>query len=86
MLFNKLKNKIFGNEENKEVVKSSYDTDNTVNLIQVTVAPNLYLVHKGARICVGRGPLEGYTAQYKHIQKMLEQFYQGMRCKLNISR
>lgn len=71
MLFNKLKNKIFGNEENKEVVKSSYDTDNTVNLIQVTVAPNLYLVHKGARICVGRGPLEGYTAQYKHIQKMM---------------
>ena len=70
MLFDKLKNKIFGSKED-EIDNSSYNTDNTVSLIQVSVAPNLYLVHKGARICVGREPLEGYIAQYKHIQKMM---------------
>lgn len=33
--------------------------------------PNLEMVHRGARICVGRGPLEGYDKIKNHIKKMM---------------
>ena len=65
-------------KENKEEKKEkSYDkvasdSIKEIKIFPIYVSPNIYLAHRGARICIGKGPLnDSLTARMKHVEKTI---------------
>lgn len=45
----------------------------------ISVSPNIYLAHRGARICIGKGPIDGsLREQAKHISKVLAKQHESI--------
>ena len=58
-ILSKLKELLFGSDKS-EIESAENDIGNINHLIEVIhVNPNVYLAHRGARICIGKGPIDG---------------------------
>lgn len=47
------------------------------NLDIVDIAPNIYLVNRAGRICIGMGPTEGYQKKKEHVKRMSDRGHES---------
>ena len=76
---------LFSNKKNKEEKKEkSYDkvasdSIKEIKIFPIYVSPNIYLAHRGARICIGKGPLnDSFTARMKHVEKTITRGHESI--------
>lgn len=59
-------------KDSKSYEKIASDSIKEIKIFPIYVSPNIYLAHRGARICIGKGPLnDSFTARMKHVEKTI---------------
>lgn len=54
------------------ISNSDNKKNHKIKTMIIDIAPNIYLVHRGARVCVGKGVIEdGLTARLNHVGKLI---------------
>ena len=56
----------------------------SIDIRIIDVAPNVYLVNKAARLCIGKGELDNYENRIKHIQKLVNRGHESVLEHSNI--
>ena len=78
------------NEEDKELKKSNtaklnYNYTEQIYFEVIDLSPNIYLAHRGARICVGKDAIEGsLREQAKYVSKVLARQHESIMEHTNI--
>ena len=57
-------------KKDRKLPEWKWDKDIEIDIIDIS--PNLYLVHRAARVCVGKGPLQGTEAKVAHLTKLVK--------------
>ena len=50
----------------------------------IDISPNVYLTHTGARICVGKGPVNGFNNQLNHVGKVIGMNHESVMEHTNV--
>lgn len=97
-MIDKIKNLFFNNTDNKYEEKNSDNISvNNNNAIAeiidnngiyfdiICVNPNIYLAHRGARICIGKGPMQdSFREKSKYVSKVLAKQHESILEHTNI--
>lgn len=79
------KNNIFGSIEEKDFEDVLINNLNKVYFEVIQVNPNVYLAHRGARICIGKGPLEdSFREKSRYVSKVLARQHESIMEHTNI--
>lgn len=71
--------------EKNNIIKLNYNYTEQMYFEVINLSPNIYLAHRGARICVGLGPIEGsLREQAKHVKKVLARQHESIMEHTNI--
>lgn len=49
-----------------------------IDIRVIDIAPNVYLVNKASRLCIGKGELDTYENRIKHIQKLMKRGHESV--------
>lgn len=88
----KIKNLFFNNiNDNEEKIEDTSDTfnslllDNEISFEIIHINPNIYLAHRGARICIGQGPISGsFRDKACYVSKVLARQHESILEHTNI--
>ena len=50
----------------------------------IDISPNVYLTHTGARICVGKGPVNGFNNQLNHVGRVIGMNHESVMEHTNV--
>lgn len=71
-------------KENTDLKSEQEEIRPKVLIEIIDIAPNVYLTHTGSRVCVGKGPIEGFNNQLSHISKIIGMKHESVMEHTNV--
>lgn len=69
----------------KEETENTSVVDNEISFEIVHINPNIYLAHRGARICIGKGPMnDSFREKSKYVSKVLARQHESILEHTNV--